>query len=91
MKQLKADTVDDAIVERDRLVRRKGGFLSRQPPPEPKRKELDAIYNDARKLAQQVSLSWPQMGPDARMKLREAEGLVGRAADLIFEAWRSRD
>ena len=91
MKQLRADTVDDAIIERERIIRRVGGRLPRKPPPpDPKRKDIDMIYSDARKLAQQVSLSRPLSGPRARPFLAEAEGLIGRGADLIFEAWRAQ-
>jgi len=89
---LKATRLQEAILEKEHLVRKHGGYM---PPnrivdnPDPRPRELDKLFADARRLAQQTEATRRLLSnPENRKLLSEAELETMKAAQSIFEALR---
>jgi hypothetical protein len=90
--RIKATSLDQARVERDRFLKQEG-LLARfevRRPKEPKLKQLDQLHSESRKLAQSISQAKLLLAHrENRALLDEAELLAARMAELIYDAWRT--
>jgi len=92
LRQLRATNLVGARIERDRVLKKEGVFrrFDDRLPEEPKLKQLDQLHSDSRKLAQAVSNAKLLLAhKENRALLDEAEWMTGRAAELIFAAWKT--
>jgi len=90
--QLKAQDINDARVERDRIIRKHGGYQSHEmrTPPEPRLKKLDELHNDTRQLAQRMNRARTDLANrHNRELLASAELHLAKAAEAVFSAWRA--
>lgn len=92
IRQLKAQDVDDARVERAKLLKTEGAYLSHELrlPPEPRLKKLDELHSDIRKLAQRISRAKLELANrHNRELLADAELHLAKASEAVFSAWRA--